>query len=212
MGNQFDFLTNLPYLIFSLLSLIVLGLFIWATVLILTAKEDQNKAQKGRKILLNALIGLFIVLLVILVFFVVKAVLQNGKALQPAVIYSGFPATPAANFPPPAIYTKLSSYYFTGPFSLKGNSVFPADKNAVYAVSCKNTSGYDIIYISKNESQNDLLKSQDYRCWLEKCSQNLKNLYISILWTDQRLYDSVRRDEIVSSLRQTFSPACSQPN
>lgn len=209
MGNQFDFLANLPYLIFALLSLAVLALFAWAAVLILTAKEDQNKAQKGRKMLFNAFVGLFIVLLIVLAFFIVKAVLRNGEALQPAVVFSGFPATPAANYPPPATYTKISNYYFTGPFSLKGNSVFPADKYAVYAISCIKESGYDIIYIEKNEAQGDLLKNQNYSCWLEKCGQ-LKNIYISILWTDPKFYDTVKRSEIASSLKQKLNPACSQ--
>ena len=207
MNTNFDLLTDLPLLIFAIFFVVVFALFVLGGVLLLIAKGDAVRVQKGRKVLFTALICLFIVLLIMLVFYLVTYLVRRGESLVPKFVSGEFPISPAINFPPPNNFMNLGGYYFNGPFSLKKVRAIE-EKACVYAVLCKNGEKYDIIYVDVSEQYNRLLKNQNYGCWVEKCNRNPNDLSLAILWTSPIIYDSIKRNTIKDSLQKEFNPPC----
>lgn len=206
MLNNFDFLANLPLLVFSFFFLVVFILFLWTGIVLLRARGNPENVEKGRQILLIALWGLFITLLIILIFYLVSFLLKKGEVFQPPQASLGeFPVSPAINFPSPPQFIKIGDYYFTGPRLLKKYNTI--DKSAIYTVLCKKNGNYDIMFIEESERA-WLLEHEQYGCWLEKCGQNLKNLYTAVFWTSGEKYNFEDRRRIKEELENQINPPC----
>jgi len=202
----FDFLKNLPLFVFILAFFVVFVIFLFGGFTLLRAGEDEEKIERGRRVLLNSLYSLFIILLIAFVFFSVSYLLQKGEVLQPPITSGDFPLSPDSNFPPAPQFVEIGKYYFVGPFLLKENDLIGGP--VVYAVLCKNNEEYDIMYIDEVEKRAQLLKHSQYRCWLNNCNQKLKNLYLAVLWTPLDKYSSKQREEIQEELKSQISPPC----
>lgn len=98
--ETFDFLANLPLIIFSLGVFIVFVIFLFGGFILLSAGRDPQRIERGRRILLNSLYGLFVILLVALVFFAVSYLLKKGEVFKPKPASGEFPASPVGKFPP----------------------------------------------------------------------------------------------------------------
>lgn len=203
---EFDILKNLPLLVFTLAFLIVFVIFIFGGFIILSAGREVEKTARGRKILLNSLYALFIILLGAFVFFSVTFLLRRGEALRPPEVPGEFPPSLAANFPPASQSIKIGEYYFNGPWPLKKNNLI--GKHALYAILCQDLEEYDIIYLGQTSGREQLLKHSDYNCWLENCEGRLKNLYLAVFWAPSNKYTSLQRKEISNKLREETFPFC----
>lgn len=137
MNNGFDLLSNLHLLFFGFCFLINFILFIWAGIVLLRAKGKIQRIEKGRKLLTNAFIVLFLILLVMIVFYSISYLLKEGKVFQPTPEASGeFPAPLHIGiFPPAPEFIDIGKYYFTGPWPLKSNERIM--NTAISAVLCK---------------------------------------------------------------------------
>lgn len=200
------FLENLPYFIFILALCVIFVLFLFGGFLLLSAGGEKQKTEKGRKFLLNSLYGLFTLLLIILVFFLVTYLLQRGDVLRPLPIPGEFPPSPAASFPPPPQFIEIGRYSFSGTWSLKENNFI--GKPAIYSILCKKNGEYDIMDIERTEGRVQLLEQEQYGCWLENCEQKLKNLYLAIFLTPPDKYDPARKEKIKEELKKQINPPC----
>ena len=205
---EFDFLENLPLIIFTLAFFVIFVVFIFGGFVLLTAVRNIQRTERGRRILLNSLYALFITLLIALVFFSVTYLLKRGEVFRPQEIPGEFPPSPAANFPPPPQFIKIEKYYFTGPWLLKEYDII--ENPVVLAIFCKRNEEYDIIYIGEmtGEKKQLLAGHEEYGCWMEKCNQELKNLYLAIFETPLEKYGSTDRKEIREELINQFNPSC----
>jgi len=205
MTNDFNIIENIPLIIFALFFLVVFILFIYAAIVLLLAKGDFEKIQKGRKILLRAFIGLFIVLLFTLVFYSVSYFLKKGQVFVPAEVSGEFPSSPSVNFPPPPEVILIGEYYFNGPVALKSYTyIKPA---SIYSILCKNNDEYDIIYIGEGVRKK-LLEEEQYKCWISKCGNDIKNLYLAIFWAPEGTYNPQARRSIKTSIEEIEEPLC----
>lgn len=204
MGNNFDFVANIPALFFAFCFLVLFILFLWGGIILLRAKGFPEKIQKGRKILMAALIALFVILLIMLVFYLVSFLLQKWETsrIQPL---GEFPLSPAVDFPSSPQFIKIGKYYFTGPWLLKEKKVI--ENPAVYTILCRKNIEYDIIYIGEKLMEK-LLNHNQYGCWLENCDRKLENLYVAILWTPKNKYGTESAIEIQRSLESQTNPPC----
>lgn len=204
---EFNFLENLPLIVFTLAFFVIFIIFLFGGFVLLTAGRDVHRMERGRRALLNSLYALFIVLLIALVFFTVTYLLKRGEVLLPQETPGEFPASPAANFPTPPQFIKIENYYFTGPWLLKDNNLI--EKPAVYSILCKRNEEYDIIYVGETERREQLLRHVEYRCWLENCNQKFKDLYLGIFEAPSEIYNSADRKEIREELINQLNPSCS---
>ncbi len=200
---------NLPIFIFLLAFFVVFVIFLFGGFVMLSAGIDIQKIERGRRILLNSLYALFITLLIAFAFFLVSYLLQRGEVLKPPEVPGEFPPSLAANFPPAPQFIKIDEYYFNGPWSLKENDVI--DKAGVYTILCKKNGEYDIIYIGENEEASRLLRHGQYRCWMENCNQELKNLYLAAFWMPMEKYGYAARREFKEELEKQIKPVCPPP-
>lgn len=218
--TTFDFFESLPSFVFVLAFFVVFVIFLFGGFVLLTGKNDIEKVERGRRVLLNSLYALFITLLVAFVFFSVTYLLQRGEALRPPEAPGEFPASPAVNFPPPPQFIKIGNYSFAGPQALKKNNLI--ENPALYAILCKKNEeydpsplakgdGYDIIYIGGTGGKEQLLNHKQYGCWMENCNRELKNLYLAVFWTSIEQYTSLHRKEITNELREEIFPPCLPP-
>lgn len=208
MTNNFDLISNLPLLLFGFCFFIDFILFLWAAIVLLTAKRELQRIEKGRKFLSTAFVGFLIILLMVLVFYLVSYSLKKGEAfLPPAGVPGEFPPpSHIDNFPPAPQFIKIGNYYFTGPWLLKKNKVIR--EPAGYAILCKKNEEYDIIYIGEQEGRIQLLGHEQYKCWMENCNQNIRNLYLVIFWTPLKRYNSAEREKIKEELEGQINPPC----
>jgi len=219
-GNTtFNFLSNLPLLVFSFAFLVVFVLFIRGGILLLlVGEEDEEKTEKGRAIVLKALYSLFALLLIVFVFFSVTYLLKKGEVLLPTAAPGDFPPSPDVNFPPPPQFIKVGEYSFTGPWLFDENNVI--NKPAIYTILCKKNEnydpsslvkgeGYDIIHIGDTGSKEQLLKNKEYSCWVNNCK--LKDIYLAVLFTPTDKYPSERSQKIREELKSQINPPCPVP-
>ncbi|MBA7495602.1 hypothetical protein ES702_06191 [subsurface metagenome] len=206
---EFNFLENLPLIIFTLAFFVIFVTFLFGGFILLTAVGDIQKIDRGRRILLNSLYALFTTLLIAFVFFSVTYLLQRGDVFRPPEIPGEFPSSPAINFPPSPQFIKIEKYYFTGPWLLKEYDFI--EKPAVYAIFCKRNEEYDIIYIGETigGKKQLLVGYEGYGCWMEKCNHELKNLYLAIFEMPSERYSSGDRKEIKEDLINELNPSCS---
>ncbi len=183
-------------------------MFVFGGFVLLTDARDIQRIERGRRILLNSLYALFITLLIALVFFSVTYLLKRGEVLRPQEIPGEFPSSPAANFPLPPQFIKIEKYYFTGPWLLKEYDFI--EKPAVFAIFCKRNEEYDIIYIGETTGGKEQLLAGhgEYGCWMEKCNQELKNLYLAIFEAPLEKYGSDERKKIEEYLKNQVNPLC----
>jgi len=201
---------NLPIFIFLLAFFVIFVIFIFGGFVMLKAGSDVQKIERGRKILLNSLYVLFITLLITFVFFLVTYLLQKGEVLKPPEVPGEFPPSLAAGFPPAPQFIEIGEYYFNGPWLLKKNNVM--DKAGVFTILCKKNGEYDIIYIGENEKASRLLEHSQYRCWLENCNQEIKNLYLAVFWMPTGESDYAARREFKEELEKQINPPCPPPS
>ncbi len=205
---EFNFLENLPLIVFTLAFFVIFVVFVFGGFVLLTAIRDIQRIERGRRILLNSLYALFITLLIALVFFSVTYLLKRGEVLRPQEIPGEFPSSLAANFPPSPQFIKIGEYYFMGPWLLEEYDL--TEKPAVYAIFCKRNEEYDIIYIEEmGDRKEQFLGQEEYRCLMENCSQGLKNFYIAIFETPLEVYSSTDQKEIRKELVNQLNPSCS---
>ena len=206
-NNSFDIITNLPLIFLCLCFFIDFILFIWAGISLLKAEGNMLKVEKGRKLLSNAFVVLFLILLVMAVFYLISYFLREGKALQPSSESSGEfpPPLHMDNFPPAPEFLTIGKYHFTGPWPLSGDQRIR--EVAITAVLCKKNGEYDKIYIG-SASGDKLMKHPQYSCWLENCNQSNQNLYLAILWTPYERYDPIRKQAIEDELNDQIKPPC----
>ena len=62
MVKNFDFLANLPLIVFGISIFVIFCFFVRAIVILLTAKEDKEKFEKGKEKLLLVLWALLVFL------------------------------------------------------------------------------------------------------------------------------------------------------
>jgi len=197
---------NLPMFIFLLAFFVIFVIFIFGGFVMLKAGSDVQKIERGRRILLNSLYVLFITLLITFVFFLVSYLLQKGEVLKPPEVPGEFPPSLAVGFPPAPQFIEIGEYYFNGPWSLKKNNVM--DRAGVFTILCKKNGEYDIIYIGENEKSSRLSEHSQYRCWLETCNQEIKNLYLAAFWISTGESDYAARRELKEELEKQISPPC----
>lgn len=204
MNNSFDLITNLPLIFFGLCFVIDFILFLWAGITLLKAEGNMLKVEKGRKLLSNAFVVLFLILLVMVVFYLISYFLREGKVFQPSPESSGEfpPPLHIGSFPPAPEFMTIGKYHFTGPWPLSGNQRIR--DIAVTAVLCKKNGEYDIIYIG-SASGDKLMRHQEYSCWLENCD---KNLYLAILYTPYEIYEATKKQAIEIELNEQIKPPC----
>ena len=181
-------------------------LFNWAVVLLIVAKGDINMAQRGRKMLKMAFSFLFLFLLALLIFYAYNSWFKKGEE------QGEFPPSyaTAGVYPPAPGFFKISQkYYFSQPSQL--DSKASIDKQAIYAVLCKDADKYDILYIKDSDGRENVSENGQYQCWLEKCKQNSKNLYYSTFETTLEKYTMEVKQGIVSELKEKESPPCVEP-
>lgn len=157
---------------------------------------------RGKRILLIFLYGLFMILVVVLVFFVVTYLLKKGQVFKPNPASGEFPASPIGDFPPAPQFIEIGGYYFEGPWSLETlnekNIALFSDLYGLYAILCKKDGEYDIIDI--RETNKEQTETQ-YNCRLEKCNQKVENLYIALLHTDDK-------NKVIEYLNNKVNPSC----
>jgi len=207
MDNGFDLLSNLPLLFFGFCFLIDFVLFIWAGITLLKAEGKIQKIEKGRKLLSNAFVVLFLILLVMIVFYSISYLLKKGKVFQPTPEASGEfpPPLHIEVFPPAPEFIDIGKYYFTGPWPLSADQRIV--NTAISAVLCKKNGEYDILYIG-DATGDKLMRHGQYSCWLENCNKSTKNLYIAIFWTPLEKYDAIKTEEIKIELNNQINPPC----
>lgn len=96
-----DILENLPLFVFTLGCFGVFVVFLFGGFVLLSAGKNIQKIERGRRILLNSLYTLFVILLVAFVFLSVSYLLKKGEVLRPSELPGEFPPSPASGFPPP---------------------------------------------------------------------------------------------------------------
>ena len=206
MSNDFDLMSNLPLIVFAVCFFIDFVIFVWAEVILLTAKGEMEKIEKGRGVLSMAFIILFLILLVIAVFYLITFVLQKGKVFQPEQVSAEFPpAFHIGALPSAPEFIKISDYYFVGPWPLKGSERIR--DLAIMAALCKRGENYDVLYIGA-ESSGKLMNHAQYGCWAENCEGGAKNLHFAVFWTPYERYDPVEKGGIMANLIEKIDPVC----
>lgn len=203
----FDFLKNLPFYIFILVLFGIFSNFIRGGFILLKIGEEEE-IERGRRIILTSLYSLFVLLLITFVFFLVTYLLQQGEVLKPLPGPGGFPASPFGNFPPAPQFIKIGGYYFAGPFLLSQNNSISSP--AVYSILCKTDEEYDIIYIGETAGKSKLLQDKQYKCWVEECDNEIKNLYVAMFWMPVKDYSYSDREKFRKYLEDELLPLCSQ--
>lgn len=203
--NGFDFLTNLPVLVFAFIFFIVFIIFIRGGVILLMAR-DEEREEKGGRILLGSLYSFLTILIIALVFFSVSYLLRRGETLQPLPATGELPSSLAVNFPPPPQFINVEGYYFSGPWLLEKNEFIEVP--VLYVILCKKNEGYDIIYIGQTEENEQLLRHEQYKCWVENCEQGSKNLYLGTFLLPLEKYSPEEKKEIEEKLEERINPPC----
>lgn len=196
-----NILKNLPLIIFSILFLFVILIFLYSLII----KSFKKDSEKAKEIFFYGVIGLVIILLISLVFYIITLVLKNGEVFRPKVIpgSSGeFPMSQAVNFPPAFYYMKLTDYYFMDLYTLK--NALKVNNPAVYAVLCKKSDNYDIISIG-DTYKGAISKDKQYNCWLNNCKK--EDIYFTFFWlTSQKNKDI--KDQVLSTIINQLNPVC----
>jgi hypothetical protein len=205
--SNFDFLDNLPLLLFSSAFILVSIIFIRGAIILLKAEEDTEKKREGTKILSNSLYGFSALVIVVLIFLLFSYILNKGEVILPHPSSEEFPSSPSVNFPSPPEFITIGGYCFEGPYLLSKERSFIGE-TAIYVMLCKKGEEYDMIYIGETKEGQNLLNHEQYNCWTEKCEKYSKNLYSGIFSTSLEKYSDEERLSIMQDLKVEFNPAC----
>lgn len=144
---------------------------------------------------------IFVISLIVLTFFLVTWLLQEGEVLRPPLPSEEFPPQPLITFPQPPEFIEIGDYYFSGPWSLESLEEIDAsvsrDLFVLYAVLCIKNEEYDIIYFGGREQ-----KDVNYECWMENCNQEIQNLYFAVFLS------SSDPEKIKDNLNRRLNPVC----
>lgn len=204
--STFNWFSSSPFYLFSFALFVIFGLFLWGVFLTILAGRSEEVLKRGRKITLISLYCLFVVLLAVLVFFLVSYLVKKGDVFKPPVATGEFPSFPAVYFPPPPEFVIVGEYYFLGPWLLKEYGAVAGP--SVYSILCKKNEEYDIMYVEETEKGEQLLRNEQYKCWVENCSQGLSNLYLAVIQTPPNRYTLTERKKIKDSLIDQVNPPC----
>ncbi len=157
------------------------------------SKEVEGK-KKGIKFLFYSLYGLLGIFIISFTSFLTTYFLKKqGMFNPPVVVEQTPPLVVDKNFPPPPKIIKIGEFYFSGPYALEKNYIITKPvQSFIYAIICKKEkNNYQAIYIGKIEIEDlkdkqviNLLKTKEYKCWLEKCG-NQKDIFIAFLYLDE---------------------------
>ena len=179
-----------------MLFFLVFVVFIAGIIIFLTAKEDELKVEKGKSFLRNSIYGFFVVLIIFIVFLSSIYFLNKREMSIRNIPMKGIPPSPvSANYPPPLKFVKVGKFYFRGPLALKNNNLVSVP--ILYAVLCKNGEKYDTVYVGgiyNPKKSVDLLKNEEYSCWLNHCEKNSNNLYFAFQFLSNNLKNEQIRD------------------
>ncbi len=204
------FLKNIPFFALGLAVFIVLVLFVVGLIFVKKSKSNQEKKEKGRKLLAYSLYGFFIVFLVGLSFLTFNYFLEKWSLPKVVSNHNDFPPSPipAKNVPFPR-FIKIGNYFFNGPWPLRKENIMPIP--TVYAILCQNNGKYAIIYLGgaiNGERSVNLLKSKEYKCWLDNCQKSSKNLYVSFFRNYSRKYTISEARSTLEYLRRIIKSPC----
>jgi hypothetical protein len=205
--NNFDFLDNLPLLIFTSVFLLISIIFIRGAIILLRSEENSEEKLKGTKILSKSLYGFSALIVVALIFLILSYILGKGERILPQPSSEEFPISPSVNFPAPPDFITIGGYCFEGPYLLSKEQKF-IGKTAIYVVLCQKNEEYVIIYIGETKEGQDLLAHEQYDCWKEKCEKFDKNLYSGIFSTSLKKYSDAERLRMKQSLEAEINPPC----
>lgn len=203
--NSFDLLASLPVIFFAICFFVNFLIFLWGGVILLLAKGDPVKIEKGKKTFTRAFTVLFIILLIMAVFFIISYLLQQGEVFK-------LTTQASEEFPPPyhlgifspaPEYIDMAKYHFTGPFKIDLSERL--SELAVYAILCKKGDKYDVLGIEE-DTRSVFIKQENYSCWAKNCE--LKDIYIAILWTPSDKYSAPEKAAIKEELIKSENPIC----
>ncbi len=200
--NIFNIIYNIPLLLFDLLLFFVFLLLARAVVIILTARGNELKFERGKRNLFAAFFWLFLLIVSAVVFSFVNNAVFGNRNLQKS---GEFPILPNSSFPPGPAYVKVGRYYFAGPWKFKEYSSIKS--TGFFAVMCKKDTGYDIIYTSRTDGEN-LLDDDQYNCWVKNCDGGADNLYVAVLYTKSENFSPEKIDQIRKDLNSQFVSRC----
>lgn len=202
-SNNFDLLANLPAIFFAFCFFINFIIFSWGGIVLLLAKGDQYKIEKGKKLFNWAFTILFIILLLLAVFFIISYLLQQGEVFKVSGQASEEfpPSYHLGVFPPEPQFINIEGYNFTGPFEV--DLMDRITELAIFAVFCDDK----LLYIGDNIRSAPAL-NQNYSCWLENCGNQKKNIRIAFLWTPADKYDPIEKTDIKNKINKNLNPPC----
>ena len=214
-SSGFDFIANLPILIFAVFFGLDLIAFVFASIKILTARGDPIRESASRRSFLNAFVFFLAIVAVFAAFSVITFFLKRGEAfneMEPAGPEFP-PASFMANMPPAPYYITIAGYHFWGPYLLTKNNKI--ETYAALAVLCKNETGkiasdagsFDLVYLDE-VGRSNFLSNPDYNCWQEKCQKPDENLYAAIFWLPTDKYDAVSKQGILEAIKNEFPTVC----
>ncbi len=203
---------NLPFIILGILLSLVFIVSLIGIYYYFFSKEVEGK-KKGIKFLFYSLYGLLGIFIISFTSFLTTYFLKKQGMFNPPIITEEAPPLIIdTNFPPPPKVIKIGKFYFSGPYILERSYVITKSvQNSIYAIICKKEENdYQTIYIGKVENEDlkdkqaiNLLKTEEYKCWLEKCG-NQKNLFIAFLY----LNESESIEEKWQEINSQVKPAC----
>ena len=205
--TSFNIVENLPFIIFNLVFFVIFIFFVYGAVVLLLGRADQQKTEKGERIILRSLYILFILLLVALVFFLGTYLLKKGDVLKPPPASEDFPSAPVSITPLPPEFIKVGGYYFSGPWSLKElekKKVFEnINISGLYTILCQKNGDYGIIYTGRIGGE-----QTNYQCWLENCGNKIENIYMAILEMSAKKFDRTAMENLAREIKNKVKPPC----
>ncbi len=206
MNSEFDIVANLPLMIFAFFFLLVFIIFIAAGIILLTAKDDLVKREKGRKTLLTGFFSFLVLLAIVAVFYGVTYFLKRGEVFRPEMSTGEMPSSPAINFPPSKGVVKIGNYYFDGPWPWEEA---PAPQEpALYAVICKEEGQDRILGIGEADGHDSFYSGEDTQCWSDNCRTMANGLYLAVFWIPQD-YGAQAGRSIREGIIREINPPCS---
>lgn len=207
LTTSFNIVENLPFIIFNLGFFIIFIFFLFGSFVWVFGKGEVQKIERGQRIILNSLYGLFVLLLVALVFFLGTYLLKKGEVLKPPPASEDFPSAPVSIVPPPPEFIEVGGSYFSGPWSLQEleeKNIFEGTKiSGLYTILCKKNGDYGIIHIGRIGGE-----QTNYQCWLENCGNKIGNLYMAVLSMSAEKFDRTAIENLAGEIKNKVHQSC----
>jgi len=200
---------NLPFTFaFIVFFIVFFIIFISFIVGIFMAFFQEEEREHGRKVILRSLYVFFIFFIVVLIFTLSIYFIKKEKS---PLSVSEFPPAPFSDFPPPPEFINIGGVYFGAVKILKEvekKGIFETTKIiGLYAILCRKDGSDDIIYVGtlgKGKTE----KESNYKCWLEKCGNEEKNLYITGLIFPEKQFNRNQVTELNKKINSKINPPC----